>query len=126
MHRIILGLVLVALTAAPSWAARVRLRGFAASDRGPTVVFVVRLNVNTTTGAAQGPFVCHPGSARCLFGRGRVAAQFFSDGTFAGRVLSGRGSCNIVGSLAGNGVVGLYACGSVRGGDTGSFALGAF
>lgn len=111
---------------APSWAAPVRLRGIAASDRGPTVLFIVRLNLNTFTGAGQGKFRCRPGSARCLFPQGRLAVQFFSDGSFDGQVLSKRGSCAVAGSLAGTGVVGRYACLSTRGSDAGSFALSSF
>jgi len=126
MRRVLVAFVLVAVTAAPSWAARIRLRGIAASDRGPTVLFVVHLGVNTTTGAAQGRFRCRPGSTSCLFPRGRLAVQFYADGSFSGRVLSARGSCAVGGSLAGNGVVGRYACNSTRGADTGGFALSAF
>ncbi len=118
--------VAVLLIGTPSWAAPLRLRGIAASDRGPTVFFVVRLRVNTFTGAAQGRFRCRPRSTRCLFGRGRIGAQFFSDGSFTGQVLAARGSCAVGGSLVGNDVVGRYACNSVQGADTGGFALSAF
>src|SRR4051794_25227792 len=106
MQRLILSFILVAITAAPSFGARARLRGIAASDPGRTVLYVVRLSINTFTGVARGPFRCHSGSVRCLFARGQIAAQFFSDGSFSGRILAARGSCAIAGSLAGSGVVG--------------------
>src|SRR5262245_58462825 len=104
MRRTILALLVLIHSAAPVMAARVRLRGIAASDRGPTVLFVVLLAVSTTTGAGQGRFICRPGSALCLFPRGRLGVQFFDDGSFSGRVLSPRGSCAVDGDLAGSGV----------------------
>ena len=125
-RRVALPVLLLTFFATPSWALRTRLGGIAASDSGPSVSFVVRLNVNTATGAAIGRFRCRPGSGSCILPRGHVAGLFYADGTFTGRVASLKGACDFAGTIVANGLVGRYACAGIRGTDTGAFVLTPF
>ena len=119
------GMLLAAvLNASPAYA--LLLRGVALSDTGVYVRLVLRVHQVGANGLV-GKVRCIPGSAPCLFGRGRLSATFASDGTFTGGLLSGNGRtrCAFDGVLAGGGLEGRYDCVRNDGaGSVGSFQVG--
>jgi len=119
------GVLLAAvLNASPAYA--LLLRGVALSDTGVYVRLVLRVHQVGANGLV-GKVRCIPGSAPCLFGRGRLSATFASDGSFTGGLLSGNGrtQCAFDGVLAGGGLEGRYDCARNDGArSAGSFQVG--